>query len=159
MYEHLLVALDGSQAAEQVLPHAQALAEKFGSTVTLLRAVVSVETLLAQSATAGPAVGEVAPPMDPTPILEAEQGSASDYLRRLEQRMRKKGIKVSVEHPEGDAAEVIVERARALDVSLILMTTHGRSGLGRIVFGSTAEAVLRHAACPVLVVRIHQSEE
>ena len=157
MYEHLLVALDGSEAAERVLPHAEALALKFGSTVTLLRAVISVETLLAQSATAGPAVGELAPPMDPTPVLEAEESSAADYLRGVEQRLRPKGVQVSSEHPEGDAAEVIVERAKALDVSLILMTTHGRGGLTRLVFGSVADAVLRHAACPVLLVRVHET--
>jgi nucleotide-binding universal stress UspA family protein len=156
MFEHILVALDGSEAAERVLPHAEALAEKFGSTVTLLRAVVSAETLLAQSATAGPAVGEVAPPMDPTPILEAEQSAATDYLGTLEQRLRQKGVEVSSEHPEGNASDVIVERAQALGVSLILMTTHGRSGIGRLVFGSTADAVLRHAACPVLLVRVHE---
>jgi len=157
MYEHLLVALDGSEPAEHVLPHAEALAQKFGSTVTLLRAVVSAETLLAQSATAGPAVGEVAPPMDPTPILEAEQSAASEYLTALEGRLRQKGLNVSTEHPEGNASDVIVERAQALGVSLILMTTHGRSGLGRLGFGSTADAVLRHAACPVLLVRVHDS--
>ena len=155
MYEHLLVALDGSEAAEHVLEHAEALAQKFGSTVTLLRAVISAETLLAQSATAGPAVGEVAPPMDPTPILEAEQGAATEYLTAVEGRLRQKGLNVSTEHPEGNASDVIVERAQALGVSLILMTTHGRSGLGRLVFGSTADAVLRHAACPVLLVRVH----
>ncbi len=159
MYEHLLVALDGSEAAEQVLPHAEALAQKFGSTVTVLRAVVSAETLLAQSATAGPAVGEVAPPMDPTPILEAEQSSASEYLASVEQRLKQSGVQVKVEHPEGNASDLIIERAEALGVSLILMTTHGRSGLGRIVFGSTADSVLRHSRCPVLLVRIHETKE
>jgi nucleotide-binding universal stress UspA family protein len=156
VYEHLLVALDGSEAAEQVLPHVEALAEKFGSTVTLLRAVMSAEILLAQSATAGPAVGDVAPPMDPTPVLEAERSSAREYLAGIERRLSSKGIKTTTELPEGNASDVIVERASALNVSLILMTTHGRSGLGRIVFGSTADAVLRHAACPVLLVRIHE---
>jgi nucleotide-binding universal stress UspA family protein len=54
---------------------------------------------------------------------------------------------------------VIVERAEALGVSLILMTTHGRSGLGRAIFGSTADSVLRHAHCPVLLVRTpHETE-
>src|SRR6266498_2239072 len=146
MYEHLLVALDGSEPAEHVLPHAEALAQKFGSTVTLLRAVVSAETLLAQSATAGPAVGEVAPPMDPTPILEAEQSAASEYLTALEGRLRQKGLNVSTEHPEGNASDVIVERAQALGVSLILMTTHGRSGLGRLVFDSSARYTAARAA-------------
>jgi universal stress protein A len=117
-----------------------------------------VEALLAQSAAGGPAVGEVAPPIDPTPIIEAEEESAEDYLGKMEQRLRQKGINVTSEHPEGNAADVIVERAEALGVNLILMTTHGRSGLGRIVFGSTADAVLRHAACPVLLVRVKESD-
>lgn len=159
MYEHVLVALDGSEAAEQVLPHAEALAEKFGSTVTLLRAVISAETLLAQAATAGPAAGDVAPPMDPTPVLEAEQSAASEYLQKIEQRLSGKGTKVTSEHPEGDAATVICERAEALGVSLILMSTHGRSGLGRLVFGSVADAVLRHASCPVLLVRVRETDD
>jgi nucleotide-binding universal stress UspA family protein len=157
MYAHLLVALDGSEAAEQALPHVQALAEKFGSTVTLLRTVVPVETIMAETSTAGPAVGEVAPPMDPTPIIEAEESSATSYLTGIERRLRELGIDVRVEHPEGNASDVIVERATELHADLILMTTHGRTGLGRIVFGSTAEAVLRHAPCPVLIVRIHET--
>ena len=76
MYEHLLVALDGSDAAERVLPHAEALAEA-SLEVTLFRAVVSLETLLAQSATSGPGdSASLAPPVDPTPILEAEHAAA-----------------------------------------------------------------------------------
>src|SRR2546425_719971 len=63
-----------------------------------------------------------------------------------------------VTSPEGAAREVIVERASALGVGLILMTTHGRGGLGRLVFGSTADSVLRHAPCPVLLVRIQAAD-
>ena len=65
-----------------------------------------------------------------------------------------KHLTVNTEHPEGPAADEIVKRATELGVSLILMTTHGRSGLGRVVFGSTADSVLRHAPCPVLLVRV-----
>lgn len=154
MYEHLLVALDGSEAAEQVLPHAEALALACHSTVTLLRAVLSIETLIAQSASAGPGVGDLTPPLDPTPILEAERSSTTEYLNGVAARFRQHGITVNLDQPEGDAAEAIVERAQALGVNLILMTTHGRGGLGRLVFGSTADHVLRHAACPVLLVRV-----
>ena len=156
MYEHVLVALDGSAAAERVLTHAEALAGAFHSTVTLLQAIISVETIIAQSATPGPGVGDITPPMDPTPIVEAERSTASEYLSGVAARLRAKGVAVNVELPEGDAADAIVERAQALGVSLILMTTHGRGGLGRLVFGSTADSVLRHAACPVLLVRVHE---
>ena len=54
---------------------------------------------------------------------------------------------------------MIITRARDLDASLIAMTTHGRSGLARLVFGSTAEAVLRHPPCPILLVRVGEAAE
>jgi nucleotide-binding universal stress UspA family protein len=156
MYEHLLVPLDGSETAEKALPHAEALAGAFHSTIALVRAVISPETLLAQSAAGAGGVGDMSTPLDPTPILEAEHYSASEYLAAIEVRLKAKGLTVTTDVPEGDAAEVIVERAAALGVSLIIMTSHGRSGLGRLVFGRTADAVLRHAACPLLVIRVHE---
>jgi nucleotide-binding universal stress UspA family protein len=156
MYELLLVALDGSAAAEHVLPHVEALAMAFHSKVTVLSAVVSLEALTAQSAMSGPGESaSLAPPVDATDILEAEHSGTNDYLGKVADRLRGKGLTVDIDTPEGDPADEIVERAQALGVSLILMTTHGRSGLGRLVFGSTAEKVLRHARCPVLLVRIH----
>ena len=128
--------------------------------MTLLSASIAAETLLAQSATTGaPGVGDVAPPMDPTPIVEAENDAARDYLSNVGQQLRGHGLTVDTEYPEGDAADVIVRRAKELGVSLILMTTHGRSGLARAVFGSVADAVLRHAPCPVMLVRISDRRE
>jgi nucleotide-binding universal stress UspA family protein len=152
MYEHVLVALDGSATAERALEHAVALAGAFGSTVTLLRATVAPETILAET-TGSENVGEVAL-VDPTPIVEADQASAMDYLSGVAEALRARNINVSMEDPEGQPAEVIVDRARQLGVGLIVMTTHGRGGLGRLFFGSVADAVLRHAPCPVLLVRV-----
>src|SRR6266851_5585159 len=70
---------------------------------------------------------------------------AVEYLNRVAERLRRHNLNVNLEHPPGPSDQVIVERAAALGVSLILMTTHGRGGLGRLVFGSTADSVLRHA--------------
>jgi nucleotide-binding universal stress UspA family protein len=154
MYEHVLVALDGSPAAERVLEHAEALALAFHSQVTLLRATISAEIVLAQESAGDVTGGQMAPVLDPEPIIDADSESAEDYLKQVADRLRARGIEVTIEHPAGTANAVIVERAEALDVSLILMTTHGRSGLGRAIFGSTADSVLRHASCPVLLVRI-----
>jgi nucleotide-binding universal stress UspA family protein len=154
VYERLLVALDGSPTAERVLEHTEALAKAFGSTVTLFRATVMAETLMAQSSGGGPGAGDLGPPLDPTPIMEAEREDAIAYLNAVTARLKERGLNVTSEHFEGPPGSEIVERARALDVSLILMTTHGRSGLGRLVFGSVADAVLRHAPCPVLLVRV-----
>lgn len=156
-YNHILVAMDGSERAEQVLPHVQALATKFGATVTLLRVVTMAGPLYAE-----PMMG--VPPMIPGPggmsstnaaqIAEIQRQEAESYLHNLAERLRTQGLPVIHEQHEGPAAEIIVERARTLGVDLIAMTTHGRSGLGRLVFGSVAEQVLRHAPCPVLLVRV-----
>ena len=159
MYGHLLVALDGSPAAERVVEHAQALATAFGSKVTLLRASVSAETLLAETASAAQAAGDIAPVLDPTPIVEIDHEAATEYLHGIATRLRQHNIDVATESPEGPAADEIVDRARALGASLILMTTHGRGGLGRVIFGSTADSVLRHAPCPVLLVRISEQDD
>jgi nucleotide-binding universal stress UspA family protein len=159
MYDHLLVALDGSTAAERVLDHAEALARAFGSTITLLRATMSAEMFLAETAAGDATVGQVGPTMDPTPVLDADRDSATEYLATVSARLQQHKLKVNVEHPEGPANQVIVDRARALGVGLILMTTHGRGGLGRMVFGSVADNVLRHAPCPVLLVRITDADE
>jgi nucleotide-binding universal stress UspA family protein len=159
MYSHVLVPLDGSEAAERVLPHAQSIASAFGARLTLLRASVAVETLVAQTSGSGPGLGDVSAPIDPEPVLEAEREEAEDYLDALVGRLRAANLEVEVDRPEGQAQDVIVERARELGVDLIAMTTHGRSGLGRLVFGSVADAVLRHAPCPVLLVRVRPSDE
>ncbi|MGI9148800.1 MAG: universal stress protein [Chloroflexota bacterium] len=158
MYEHLLVALDGSQAAEAVLEHAEALARAFGSTLTLLRATVTADAVMAQPATGGPFDNVVGPMLDPMPILQADQDDALGYLNAVAARFKQHNLAVNIEHFEGPPADTIVERARALGASLILMTTHGRSGFGRAVFGSVADAVLRHASCPVLLVRLSGDE-
>jgi nucleotide-binding universal stress UspA family protein len=156
MYRRILVALDGSTAAEQVLPHVEALAERFGATVLLLRAVTPPERLIA--AAADPSSGMV---VDPEPFLEAEEAEQEDaqaYLGTTARRLEARGVPVEVEAPEADAADVIVVRARERAADLIAMTTHGRGGLGRLIFGSVADAVLRTAPCPVLLVRIHDRE-
>jgi nucleotide-binding universal stress UspA family protein len=154
MYEHLLVALDGSPAAERVLEHAENLAVAFHSQITLLRATISAEMVLAEEGAGDATVGQVAPTLDPEPIIDADAESAEEYLKGAADRLRAHGLDVAIEHPAGNASAVIVERAEALGVGLILMTTHGRGGLGRAIFGSTADSVLRHANCPVLLVRI-----
>jgi nucleotide-binding universal stress UspA family protein len=158
MYEHLLVALDGSPAAEGVLVHAEALAAAFGSQIILLRATLSPEMVLAQAGAAEASTVEVPPAVDPEPILEADHDTAGEYLNGVAARLRQRGITVAVETPEGTANNVIVDRAKALGADLILMTTHGRGGLGRVVFGSTADSVMRHASCPVLLVRISDED-
>src|SRR5258708_4485099 len=114
MYEHLLVALDGSPAAERVLEHAEALANAFWSTITLLRATISPEMVIVETAGSDGSVGELTPGLDPEPIVEADEQSATEYLDDVVARLRKHNLTVNVEHVEGPASDVIVDRAREL---------------------------------------------
>jgi nucleotide-binding universal stress UspA family protein len=68
------------------------------------------------------------------------------------------GLEVEEVIVHGDAAAEIVRVAGERDADLIVISSHGRTGLGRMIFGSTAEAVVRHAGCPVLVVKPPQEE-
>ena len=151
MYQRILAALDGSDLAERVLPYVESLAIPFGSTVVLLRTVASPGAIIAGSgAGAGPVAGPI---VDATPIVEAEREEAASYLRTVAQRLRDAGVETELDLPEGRPARAIVERAAELNIDLIAMTTHGRGGLGRLVLGSVADEVLRHAPCPVLLIR------
>jgi nucleotide-binding universal stress UspA family protein len=152
MYRRILVALDGSELAERVLPYVEPLAERFDATVVLLQATLPPTVYAVDALAAGmPVVGPV---VDVTSAAAAERRTAAEYLGAIAERLGARGLAVETDQPEGPAAELLVERARVLTADLIAMTTHGRGGLGRLVFGSVADEVLRHAPCPVLLVRV-----
>ncbi len=155
MYEQIVVALDGSPLAEQILPHVEALAEKFNSTVTLVRAMLSAAQIAAMLE---PSVGGV--PLDPTLIeetIDIERAEATSYLSQVASALRQRDLKVETESAEGPADEVIAECAERVKADLVALTTHGRSGLSKLVFGSVADSVLRKAPCPALLVRVRES--
>ena len=151
MYERILVALDGTDVAEQVLPHVEALARAFGSTLILLRATTSPEKLVADLSGGL----NVAPSIfDPTEILDDERAEIGEYLEGVAGRLRDAGLKVETDESPGSVATEIVQRAGDLRADLIAMTTHGRHGLGRLILGSVAESVLTHASVPMLLVHV-----
>jgi nucleotide-binding universal stress UspA family protein len=157
VYDRIVVALDGSELAERVLPLVAPLVEKFGSSVTLLRATRPTGAIL--TGAAGGAAPLASPILDPAPIVEAERREAAEYLDMLVTRMSDVGLRVQTATPEGPGARAIVEYARRTGADLLALTTHGRGGLGRLVFGSVADEVLRHAPCPVLLVRVDEDVE
>jgi nucleotide-binding universal stress UspA family protein len=162
VYARILVALDGSTRAELVLPYVEALAEQFGSSVTLLRVTTAAQAIAgpALTATIPPVAPNVAAkPIDPSAVVAAERHEVERYLQAVAQRLHSRGLTVSPEQHEGSAADVIIRRARELDASVIAMTTHGSGRLARLIFGSTADAVLRHAPCPILLVRVGEALE
>lgn len=84
---------------------------------------------------------------------DAHRSALIDELESLAQSLREAGYTVKVEAELGNPAESIIERARGEDIALVAMTTHGRSGISRLLFGSVAEQVVRHVDVPVLLLR------
>ena len=146
MFTRLLIPLDGSKTAEQVMPWARTFADRFKLPVELL-AVVDVGTLLTSV--------ERARRFDK--LVEQASRESKAYLERVSGRFVGSRVKRSVE--QGSAAELIIEKAAADKTILIAMTTHGRSGLNRWLLGSVAEKVIRATANPLLLVRAsHESK-
>lgn len=140
MFTRLLIPLDGSKTAEQVMPWARVFAEGFKLPVELL-AVIDVETLLTSA--------DKAHHYDK--LVEQMSGDSRAYLERISGRLAGARVRRSIE--QGRTAELIVKKAEAGKATLIAMTTHGRSGLKRWLLGSVAEKVLRATTHPVLLVR------
>jgi nucleotide-binding universal stress UspA family protein len=154
-YRGILVPLDGSERAETALPHAAALAQRFGARVVLYRAVDPPGPMMPPDVI-GPAAGlpAVPPMLDTVQFAEEARELTVEYLESRARELRALGLTVT--HLVGDAGDVpgqIVETARREMIDLIVMSTHGRTGLDRLLFGSVAESVVRHAPVPVLLIR------
>ncbi len=141
-YAHMLVPLDGSNAAEQVLPYARCFAARLKIPVQLLTVIDIPETgryLRVEKAR----LFEIA--------VENMVRSSENYLRDVAKTFP--GAEVTCTIERGRTGEVIVEKASTDKGMLIAMATHGRSGLNRFLLGSVAEKVLRGTANPLLLVR------
>lgn len=143
MYKRILVPLDGSKLAEQVVPYAAFLANGLGAEVHLLRAFDPLPADLSD-----PEHG-----LYVDSLLAMERGAAQDYLETVAAPLREAGIAVASEVAESSPAERIVERAEEDPSALVAMSTHGRSGLGRWLLGSVTDKVLRATRNPLLIVR------
>jgi nucleotide-binding universal stress UspA family protein len=134
--ERIVLALDGSALARRALPYAAALAGRAGARLLLVRAAMAHPFFQDDLAAAqAAAIGEA----------EADLEAAAKELRA-------DGLHVETRVCYGPAAPTIVEEARLSRADLIALSTHGRGGLGRWVYGSVADRVLREAETPVLVV-------
>jgi nucleotide-binding universal stress UspA family protein len=135
--ERILVPLDGSTLAEAALPDALDLARQAGSTLILLRAV-EAHTIVGDPVDAQVRV-----------VREAER-----YLEDVAARLRGQGVaKIETSVWYGPAPPSIVDAARLRKADLVVMFSHGRSGVGRLVLGSVAESVLRASTVPILLLR------
>jgi nucleotide-binding universal stress UspA family protein len=92
--------------------------------------------------------------VDPTEAQTEVVREAEDYLAAVATRLREQGDRVETNVWYGPAASAIVEAARLRKADLIVMSTHGRSGIGRLILGSVAESVLRDTSTPILLLRV-----
>ena len=144
MYERMLVPLDGSVSAEAILPFAEQVAGPLDAEIVLFRVLEPPSPIeLVASA------GVVSPDTFTLRDMEAKR-----YLSEIERRLSKKGLRVRTRVTFGSPAEEILAAAQSTSADLIAMATRGRSGLGRALFGSVAESVLRSSPVPVLLIRM-----
>ncbi|MBL8093842.1 MAG: universal stress protein [Anaerolineales bacterium] len=141
----ILVPLDGSEFAERALPIARSLAERFSASLVLIRAVMperlgGITTLTAKHFETY------------EQEIRTDQALADRYLEHVAQRLTSKGVQVRTRAVVGSAAGVICSIAQSDPVDLIVMSTHGRTGAQRLIYGSVVDAVLRAAHVPVMLV-------
>lgn len=165
MYKRILVTLDGSPLSEAVLPQVERLVAGTDASVTMLRVAEAPEqTVAGRVKTPTPLVIVGSGPALTTktePQIAETRGQAirrvkeeaEAYLNEEARALRAKGIEVDSATRLGHAAEEIIDYARTHDVDMIMMTTHGRTGLGKMFFGSVAGRVLLSGVKPILLVR------
>ncbi|HEV2261435.1 MAG TPA: universal stress protein [Candidatus Rubrimentiphilum sp.] len=143
MFKQIIVPIDGSSCADQAVDVAAALAKEQNATCTVVMVVD-----IAQAAALGFATPDLV-----NGWLETVQDQARAVVDDAAARLRAQGVSVQTEVAEGNPTDAILQVAKKRRGDLIVMGSHGRSGLRRLFLGSVAEAVLRSADIPVLVVR------
>lgn len=143
-FNKVLVPLDGSEVAEVILPFIEQIAGPLEMEIVLLHVIqpIPVDALAFGQEDANPVVREL---------------DALGYLEPWVERLKAKGIWAHARVRFGFPPTEIVEAAKAVRADLIAMTTHGRTGLGRLLFGSVAEKVLRTAPVPVFLMRMTEA--
>lgn len=151
MFQHILVPLDGSELAEQALPIAAHIARHAGGRIVLLECVVPPIEF-------GPYIGNE-PPLLVQQAIDTDTEMATDYLKRVVQENNLTDLEIDIKIEYGWPAHCILTVAEQQQSDLIVISSHGRSGLSRWILGSVAQKVIRHAPIPVLVLRSQQTSE
>ena len=139
--KQILIPIDFSDYSDQALRWGVSLAQKYGAQLLLLHVIPEVLEEVSARESAGEQLV-----IDLTAEVEAQ-------LHEIARQGLKEGVAVDVRVADGEPADAILRMARQEKVDLIVMGTHGRTGLSHLLLGSTAEAVVRAAACPVFTVR------
>lgn len=136
MLQNILLPLDGSPLAETAITYATILARRAGASIVLVQAVQA----------------QTPPGVDQTDAELEVMGRAQTYLQMIEARLEAEGVRSSAHVYYDEAAHAILDAAERQAADLIVMSTHGRTGIGRMLYGSVADMVLRHASTPVFLV-------
>jgi nucleotide-binding universal stress UspA family protein len=139
MYDEILVPTDGSEAAAAALNHAIDLAERYGAR---LHALYVVDARAYATLDAGANL-----------VIDSLEGEGDEAVRAIEERAEGAGLDVITEVATGTPHEAILEYADERDIDLIVMGTHGRRGLDRVLLGSVTERVVRSSPVPVMTIR------
>lgn len=150
MYKHILISTDGSEMAQKGVDHGLSLAKSLKARVT----IIMVTERFPIHAHAGIAGGWIPGPAEMAQYHAAQKEAAQEVLATVATAAKKLGVPADTLHvPEAYPAEAIVELAKTADCNLIVMASHGRRGLRKLVLGSQTSEVLANSPVPVLVVR------
>lgn len=164
MYENIIVPLDGSDASRQVLPYARSIAKTVGATLHLigvlepLNRVDNLSRMGSGAQNAPMSQSELVLSEDWRALVGGLRREARDRLDAAAEETRSRGIETTVDLLEGEAAEQIIAAGNRAGESLIAMSTHGRSGIGRWMLGSVTDKVVKHTSTPVLIIRAQREE-
>jgi nucleotide-binding universal stress UspA family protein len=150
MFKHILVPLDGSKVGEAALPVIDQLCDKLAAGTKVEITLLGVITLLRHWVVVGEASAPVSYTEDELNLIKQR---VMDYLDQTAETVKCRGVTVNSEVRTGNASEEILKASEELKIDLIAMSTHGRSGLRRLAFGSITDKVLHGASIPVLMVR------
>jgi universal stress protein A len=141
----ILLPTDFSECGNYALSYAASLARTFGASIICVHVIEPMVPTVGYSG--------MTEPLPIADIADQLEDSAERELPKLADCEECAGLEVEELIVHGEAASEIVRVAKERSIDLIVVSSHGRTGLGRILFGSTAEAIVRHAPCPVLVVK------
>ena len=150
MFKHILVPLDCSKVGEAALPVIDQLCENLGPGIKVEITLLGIMTILRHWVVVGEASAPVSYTEDELNLIKQR---VMNYLDKTTQSVECKGVTINTMVRMGNAAEEIHRVAEEIHADLIAMSTHGRSGLRRLAFGSITDKVLRETRIPVLMVR------
>ena len=149
MYKKIMVPLDGSKRAEAVLPHAEEMANRYGADIIFLR-VEELYVMLEWD--------EVVDLAECHEKFDTRKKASESYLAELKTKFRDKGIKAEARVVYGPVVKSILTEAEEMDVDIIVMASHGLSGLPRTFYGSVTAGVLQKIDRPLLIIRTRRVE-